>query len=146
MGEIASSVETSVGGQQEYAAQCQHDRADLRQARCPMAGDADDDQHDGREEILHDRGYAGGGVLDGCEVQKLTATDACNTVDKQVDHIAPIFEGSKELLSIFEKEKTAHDKSGQKEPDRHEPSGVHMLAGEKILADAAGNAPADAAE
>ncbi len=63
MGEIASSVRLPWVVSRNTPPSASTIEPILRQARCPMAGDADDDQHDGREEILHDRGYAGGGVL-----------------------------------------------------------------------------------
>ena len=66
-------------------------------------------------------------------------------VNEQIQQVAGIFlrvPRVEEHPAVLDKVERAQDQPSQKQPDRHQPGGVHVFAGEQVLSHAARNTPA----
>lgn len=86
------------------------------------------------------------GKLDGQKVGELAKADASQAIDHKVARVAPAAPGVHQLAPVAHTVIDAQNHTGQKQPDGHQPGGIHALAGKQILPHAAGNTPAHAAE
>ena len=74
------------------------------------------------------------------KIEELAGAHPSQAVDQQINGIAAALPGGKQLFSVSHQIIAAHQQPGQKQPDGYQPGGIHPLAGEQVLADAAGDA------
>ena len=108
--------------------------------------DADHQQNQHGGKILQNGAHTGAGKLDGQKVSELAKADASQAIDHKVARVAPAAPGVHQLAPVAHTVIDAQNHTGQKQPDGHQPGGIHALAGKQILPHAAGNTPAHAAE
>ena len=118
----------------------------LKQPRRTLLLDADHQQNQHGGKILQNGAHTGAGKLDGQKVGELAKADASQAIDHKVARVAPAAPGVHQLAPVAHTVIDAQNHTGQKQPDGHQPGGIHALAGKQILPHAAGNTPAHAAE
>ena len=138
--------QAAVGGQHKYTTQRQHNGEHLKQPRRTLLLDADHQQNQHGGKILQNGAHTGAGKLDGQKVGELAKADASQAIDHKVARVAPAAPGVHQLAPVAHTVIDAQNHTGQKQPDGHQPGGIHALAGKQILPHAAGNTPAHAAE
>ena len=137
--------QAAVSGKQKHADEGQQNTANFKQTRPAVLLDADHQQDDDGGEVLQNGAHARAGKLDGQKVGELAAAYARQAVNEQIQQVAGIFlrvPRVEQHPAVLDKVERAQDQPSQKQPDRHQPGGVHVFAGEQVLSHAARNTPA----